>query len=224
VRTLGERTPMLRPRQNLHGQEMGNKGALTRARILKATAELMGRRPIRELKVAQIGELAAVSASTFYIYFESVAEAALAVIEGIYQATPQIMAILEREWNRDNVMQNARAFVQTYFAFWDRHHALLRVRNFAADEGDRRFFVARRRSVEPIHLALQAKMHHFQSKYPDAPQLHPPSTVSVIMAMLERTGAIIRLPSVHKATRPRQIESAIFLLASCMISPRPCNH
>jgi AcrR family transcriptional regulator len=207
---------MPKPRQNLYGQEMGAKGTLTRARILKATADLMEKRPIRELKVAEIGALAAVSSSTFYLYFESVSEAALAVVEALQQATPEIMAILGREWDRGNVLQNSKEFVQAYFLFWDHHHPHLAIRNFAADEGDRRFFDVRRRSMEPIHFALQEKIARFQAADPDAPRLHIPSTVSVLLAMLERTAQIVRLPSAHKATRPRQIESAAFLVASTM--------
>jgi AcrR family transcriptional regulator len=211
---------MAKPKQNLYGQDMGTKGKLTRDRILKATAELVEKRPMRELKVAEIGALAAVSSSTFYLYFESVSEAALAVIETLHQATPEVMTILEREWTRDNVMRNSKEFVQAYFSFWDRHHALLRVRNFAADEGDRRFIDARRNATAPIHLALQEKISHFQEIDPNAPPLHVPSTVSVILAMVERVAAIVRLPSAHKATRPRQIDSAAFLIASTMICPR----
>jgi AcrR family transcriptional regulator len=208
---------MARPKQNLYGQEMGNKGTLTRARILRATAELMEKRPIRELKVAEIGALAAVSSSTFYIYFESVSEAALAVVEELDQAQPEIMEILGREWTRETVSDYAKEFVHAYFAYWDRHHALLRVRNFAADEGNRKFFESRKRSIEPVHLGLQEKMARFQEMDPEAPPLHPPSTASVLLAMLERIAAVVRLPSAHKATRSRQIESAAFLIASTML-------
>jgi AcrR family transcriptional regulator len=200
---------------------MGNKGILTRARIVEATAELMQRRPLRELRVAEIGALAAVSTSTFYLYFESVADAGLAVVEELQQSTPEIMELLQSDWNHGNVLKKAKAFVQAYVSFWDRHHALLRVRNFAADEGDKRFFDARRRSVEPIHLALQEKIISFQERDPGAPPLDPPSTASVLMAMLERTAAVVRLPSAHRATRPRQLEAAAFIFACAMIGSLP---
>lgn len=184
---------------------------------MEATAEMMQRRPLRELRVAEIGTLAAVSSSTFYLYFESVAEAGLAVIEGLNQATPEVIELLDSEWNRENVLKKAKIFVQAYVNFWDRHHALLRVRNFAADEGDKRFFDARRRSVEPIHLGLQAKISAFQRRYPDAPQLDPASTASVLLSMLERVAGVVRLPSAHKATRPRQLEATAYLFACAMI-------
>ena len=208
---------MAKAKQNLRSQEIGNKGALTHARILKATASLMAKRSIRDLKVAEIGSLAAVSASTFYVYFESVPDAALAVVEELDQATPEVMAILGRAWTRETVFTDAKALVQAYMAYWDDHHAILHVRNFVADEGDRRFLAARRRSSDPIHIALQAKIRQFQATDPQAPKLHPPSAATVLMATLERTSAIVRFPSTHKATRPRQIETVAFLIASVMV-------
>ncbi len=208
---------MPKPKQNLYGQEMGNKGAQTRAKILKATESLIEKRSIRELKVSEIGTLAGVSSSTFYLYFQTVSEAALAVADEANQSSPEIMAVLDREWTKDNVLENSREFVKLYFSYWAEHAAILRVRKFAADEGDRRFYEARRRSVEPIHFALQRKFSHFQSIDKNAPKLHVPSAGSVLLAMLERTAAIVLQPSVHKATRPRQIEVAAFLLASAMV-------
>ena len=200
---------------------MGSKGILTRSRIVAATANLMQRRPLRELRVAEIGQMAAVSSSTFYLYFESVAEAGLAVVEEVVQATPELMSLLASEWTADNVMIKAKAFVQNYMTVWDTHHALLRIRNFVADEGDKRFHDVRRRAVEPIHLGLQEKVQALQSDLPPDQRLDPPSTASVVLAMLERTASLVRLPSAHKATRPRQIETTAFMLACALMGGMP---
>lgn len=208
---------MTKAKRNLYGQTIGDKGRQTRDRILKATTEMLERRSIRELKVAEIGSHAGISSSAFYLYFDSVTAAALAVVEEINQATPELMAILERTWIPDTVHDDAREFVRCYLGFWQRHQAVLLLRNFAADEGDRRFFDARRVAIEPIHFALQDKMRVFQKSRTGATHLHAPSTVSVLLAMLERTATIIRLPSAHKATRARQIDAAAFLLASAML-------
>jgi len=208
---------MTRPKKNLYGQDMGSKGFRTRERIVAATADLLQRRPLREIRVAEIGEGAGVSTSTFYLYFESVSDAGLAAVEQVEQATPEIIELLEEEWTREDLLQKTRALVDLYFAVWDKQHALLRVRNFVADEGDRRFADARRRAIEPVHLLLQVKIDEFQAGLPDELRLDPPSTISVILAMLERTAQIIRLPSAHKATRARQVETVAFLVA-CAIS------
>lgn len=210
---------MTKSNRNLYGQTIGDKGRQTRDRILKATTELLERRSIREMKVAEIGAQAGISSSAFYLYFDSVTAAALAVVEQINQATPDLMAVLNREWTAETVHDDARDFVRIYLGFWQKHQAVLLLRNFAADEGDRRFFEARRLSIEPIHFALQEKILAFQKQASGqaATRLHAPSTVSVLLAMLERTATIIRLPSAHKATRARQVDAAAFLVASAVL-------
>lgn len=212
---------MPRPKQNLYGQEMGNKGKSTRTRIVSATADLMRRRPLRDLRVAEIVQLASVSTATFYLYFSSVAEAGLAAVEEVEQATPEILGVLESEWTQDNVLDRSKAFVQAHLAVWDKHHALLRVRNFVADEGDKRFYNARRHAIEPIHLALQAKIKQMQASLPPEERLDPPSTASTLLAMVERVAQLVRMPSAHKATRPRQIETTAFLVACAIIGGAP---
>ena len=207
---------MTRPKQNLYGQEMGSKGFLTQEKIVNATADLMLSRPLREIKVADIGQSAGISTSTFYLYFETVGDSALAAIERVEQSSPKVVKLLKKTWTRETLLENCKKLVNIYFSIWDEHHALLRVRNFVADEGDRRFFDARRRSLEPIHMALQEKISELQSDLPEEMRLDPPSTASVVLAMLERTSQIIRLPSVHKATRPRVTETTAFLVASAL--------
>lgn len=208
---------MARPKQNLYGQEMGSKGFLTREKIIEATTALLSRGDLRNLRVAEIGQQAGVSTSTFYLYFESVNDAGLAAVERVEQATPEIMSLLETQWTSQDLLKKSKAFVSYYFAVWHKNQALLRVRNFMADEGDRRFHDVRRRAVEPIHLQLQSKIAELQADLPEHRRLHPPSTASVVLAMLERTSQVVLLPSAHKATRPRQIETASFLVA-CALS------
>ncbi|MCC0057618.1 MAG: TetR/AcrR family transcriptional regulator [Rhodobiaceae bacterium] len=207
---------MARPTQNLYGQSMGSKGLLTREKIISATADLLVRRPLREIKVAEIGQSAGVSTSTFYLYFETVSDAALAAINQIDQSSPKLTELLKVPWTREILLENAKRLVNLYITFWDEHHALLRVRNFVADEGDKRFVDARRRSVEPLHLLLQEKIHELQANLPEERRLDPPSTASVILALLERTAQTVRLPSAHKATRPRSIETTAFLVAAAL--------
>lgn len=207
---------MARPKQNLYGQEMGSKGFLTQEKIINAMADLLVGRPLREIKVADISQSAGISTSTFYLYFETVGDAALAAIERVEQSSPRIVKLLNQSWTRDTLLENCKKMVKIYFSIWDKHHALLRVRNFVADEGDRRFFDVRRRSLEPIHLALQEKISGLQAELPERLRLDPPSSASVILAMMERTAQVIRLPSVHKATRPRVTETTAFLVASAL--------
>lgn len=208
---------MARPKQNLYGQEMGNKGLLTRDKIVTATAELLSRCSLRDIRVAEIGQIAGVSSATFYLYFESVSDAGLAAVERVEQSTPEILELLQSKWARSDLLELSRALVNAHFAVWDKHHALLRIRNFMADEGDKRFLDVRKRAIEPLHLQIQNKIAELQQDLPEERRLDPPSTASVVLAMLERTAQIIRLPSAHRATRPRQVETAAFLVA-CALS------
>ena len=201
---------------NLYGQEMHNKGRTTRKRIMDATAELMSKVSIRDLRPVEIGRVAGVSKATFYIYFDSVEDAALAVVETTNQSTPKIMAILDSNWTPQDVLDRCRDFVRVYTTYWKQHHAIMRVRNLAADEGDARFFQARRQSIEPIHFALQRQIAAFQHAGTCSLQFHPPSTASVLLATLERLSAVLCHASVHGATRKGQVESAALLLVGAL--------
>jgi AcrR family transcriptional regulator len=64
--------------QNLYGQAMGRKGSETRARLMRATVELLEKRSLRDVSVSDIATLAGTSSSSFYIYFADVTAAALA--------------------------------------------------------------------------------------------------------------------------------------------------
>jgi AcrR family transcriptional regulator len=198
-----------RPR-NLYGQSIGRKGAETRERLLKATIELLEKRSLRDVSVADITALAGTSTSGFYIYFADVAAAALAIAETIYQITPEIETILVKEWTAEDAKSNAYALVNSYVNFTRQHHAILRVRNLAADEGDRRFEEARHKAVERIHELLTARIAAADNG------LDPSSGASAVLALMERISAISRLPLRRHHSRPKLITSAAFLVASAM--------
>lgn len=202
--------------KNLYGQEIRRKGRETRQRIMDATAQLMATVPIRDLRIVDIGRIANVSKATFYIYFESVEEAALAVIDGLNQSTPQIMQILASEWELEQIEKKVRELVNAYFSYWRDNQALLRVRNFAADEGDKRFFLSRKKAIGPLHVKFQEKIVILQEQGICPAGLHPPSTVSVILAMLERVAAIIGQPSAHGATSRGERDGAVAMITSAL--------
>ncbi|MGX7000424.1 TetR family transcriptional regulator [Caballeronia sp. KNU42] len=198
-----------RPR-NLYGQSIGRKGAETRERLIKATVELLEKRSLRDVSVADITAVAGTSSSGFYIYFSDVAAAALAVAETIIQITPEIEALLSKEWTAENADANAHALVSAYVNFTRQHHAILRVRNLAADEGDRRFEDARHKAVARIHELLTARIEAANNG------LDPSSGASAVLALMERISAISRLPLRRHHSRPKLISSAAFMVASAM--------
>lgn len=197
-------------KQNLYGQSMGRKGAETRERLLKATVELLEKRSLRDVSVAEITALAGTSSSGFYIYFADVPAAALAVAETINQITPEIEALLSKPWSAKEAQANAFALVNAYANFTRQHHAILRVRNLAADEGDRRFEEARHKSVARIHELLAARIASAENG------LDPSSGASAVLALIERITAIARLPLRRHHSRKSLISSAAFMVASAM--------
>src|SRR5882724_13427500 len=109
--------------QNLYGQSMGRKGTETRERLIRATTELLEKRPLRDVVVSDIAILAGTSSSSFYIYFADVSSAALAAAQGVEQITPEIEAILAQPWSRSEAQNKAIALLESYVNFSSQHHA-----------------------------------------------------------------------------------------------------
>jgi AcrR family transcriptional regulator len=198
--------------QNLYGQSMGRKGTETRARLIRATVELLEKRSLRDVSVSDIANLAGTSSSSFYIYFADVTAAALAAAEGVKQITPEIESILRQKWKPSEAQDNAVALVEAYVNFASQHHAILRIRNLSADEGDKRFEEARHQGVARIHELLEARLAEIGNG------LDPSAGASAVLALMERIAAIARLPLRRHHSRKSLIVAAAFLIANAMTS------
>ncbi|MFZ9049305.1 MAG: TetR/AcrR family transcriptional regulator [Steroidobacteraceae bacterium] len=189
---------------------MGRKGAQTRQRLIDATVELLERRPLRDVSVSEITALAGTSSSSFYNYFEDVAAAALAAAANIEQYTPEMGAILEEPWVKANAREKAMALMEAYVAFASSHHAILRVRNLAADEGDRRFHEVRHDAVAKLHRLLEKRITAAGNG------LDAGAGASAILSLMERIAAIARLPLRRNHSRKRLVGAAAFLIAASL--------
>jgi AcrR family transcriptional regulator len=209
-----DKTRRLRKRpQNLYGQAMGRKGTETRERLIRATTELLEKRPLRDVVVSDIAILAGTSSSSFYIYFADVSSAALAAAQGLEQITPEMEALLGAAWTPADAQDKAGALVESYVNFSSQHHAILRIRNLSADEGDKRFEDVRHRAVSRIHELLESRIVAAKNG------LDPSSGASAVLALMERIAAIARLPLRRHHSRKSLITAAAFLIASAM-TPR----
>jgi AcrR family transcriptional regulator len=209
-----DKTRRLRKRpQNLYGQAMGRKGTETRERLIRATTELLEKRPLRDVVVSDIAILAGTSSSSFYIYFADVSSAALAAAQGLEQITPDMEALLGAAWTPADAQDKAGALVESYVNFSSQHHAILRIRNLSADEGDKRFEDVRHRAVSRIHELLESRIVAAKNG------LDPSSGASAVLALMERIAAIARLPLRRHHSRKSLITAAAFLIASAM-TPR----
>jgi AcrR family transcriptional regulator len=203
-----------RPRENLYGQKMGRKGAETRARLMTAATKLLEKRSIRDLSVSEIAAMAGTSSSAFYVYFDDVNEVALAVAESVEQITPEIESLLSQHWSRADAKAKATALLNAYAAFWHEHHAILRIRNLAADEGEKRFEDVRHASVSHIRELLCKRIAAANNG------LDPASGASAVLVLVERVATIARLPlrSRH-SSRAQLIRSAAFMVAHALMPP-----
>jgi AcrR family transcriptional regulator len=202
-----------RPRkraQNLYGQSMGRKGTQTRERLIRATVDLLEKRSLRDVSVSDIATLAGTSSSSFYIYFADVTAAALAAAEGVEQITPQIEALLGQAWTHSEGQDKAAALLEAYVNFSSQHHAILRIRNLSADEGDKRFEEVRHRAVSRIHDLLESRIAELGNG------LDPSAGASAVLALMERIAAIARLPLRRHHSRKSLIVAAAFLIANAM--------
>ncbi|MCZ6821632.1 MAG: helix-turn-helix domain containing protein, partial [Deltaproteobacteria bacterium] len=72
------------------GRPLGRRALETRRRLLDATAELLGKRGVREIRVVEIARKVDTSPATFYQYFKDVEEATLALAEEAAQEMPAL--------------------------------------------------------------------------------------------------------------------------------------
>lgn len=190
---------------NQSGQLMGSKGLRKRRQIIHATSQLLETRSIRDLQAVDIAVAADTSASTFYLYFDDVPDAVLAAVGDLSQSSPTILRLLEEPWTPQNATDFALALVLEHIDYWDRHHALLRVRNLAAEEGDARFLRTRTLSLEPLLSALSRQVGRQQAAGRIDARFSPLAIAGVTLAMLDRIGAAMNYVRERKQVSERQI-------------------
>ncbi len=171
------------------GRPLGRRALDTRRRLLDATAELLGERSVREIRVVEIARKVDTSPATFYQYFRDVEEATLALTEEAAAEMPALAEKLAGSWKDGDGLETARAIVDAFIRHWDRHHAVLRLRNLAADEGDLRFRQVRRQAMTPILTELAQRIRESQEAGMIAREMNPHAAAAALAAILERLAA-----------------------------------
>lgn len=173
----------------LDGRSLGKRGALTRRRLLEATAALLETRGVRDLRVVDIAREVGTSPATFYQYFRDVEEAVLNLAEEVGEDLAPLGELLARPWSGDAGLASARDLVEAFVEYWDGHRAVLRTRNLAAQEGDQRFREVRNESFRPLREGLAAKVEESQRAGRVAPEIMPMAAAAALAAMMERMAA-----------------------------------
>lgn len=177
-------------RHNHYGQKIGSKGERTRQALIDATVEMLRSQSIREVSVVDVARAANTSPATFYVYFRGVAEVVLAALENASQTSPELEALIGRDWLEPGAAEAAARFVDAYIDLWNANGTIFRVRNLAAEEGDTRFYAARMRVAGPMMSAISEAVARTQAAGRLPRHLSPRACAGTILMMLERLAAV----------------------------------
>ena len=200
---------------NHHGQKIGSKGERTRRLLIETTVEMLETHGLREVSVMDVARAAKTSPATFYVYFRGVPEVVLAALEDASQTSPEIEAMFEGDWLGPGGTARAREFVEAYTELWNRNGTIFRVRNLAAEEGDKRFFDARAQASATMLRLLSEQVARGQAAGRTPANLNPKSCAGTILMMLERLAATgpLHLHEDANVSYPRLKDAAAYTIA-----------
>jgi len=191
------------------GRKLGPRGLRTRRRLLDATAELLCERGMRGAVVVEIARRAGTSPASFYQYFAGVEAAALELSAEAAAGLPEILKLLAGPLEGAAGLANARVLVAAFLDLWDAHHAVLRVRDHAADEGARTFRKNRRQALRPLLDALAERLERGAS---ERGVIHPYAAAAALATVLESVGGYHRELAYFGVDRDALIETSARLL------------
>ncbi|HEY9092526.1 TetR family transcriptional regulator [Parasphingorhabdus sp.] len=171
-------------------RKLGNKGQRTRQQLIDATVSLLEKNGLRDVSVADVARAINSSPATFYVYFKGVPEVVLAALENASQTSPELEALINRDWLAPGATEAALAFVECYTELWNQNRNIFAVRNLAAEEGDERFYEARMQQARPMMVAISEQVKRAQEAGRIPANLSPNSCGGTILMMLERLAAI----------------------------------
>jgi AcrR family transcriptional regulator len=194
------------------GRKLGPRALQTRDRLMEATAELLKERSVLDISVVDIARKVGTSPATFYHYFKDVEEVALNLAERAAGEMPAMIGLIDGSWKGKEGLERARSIVDAFIQHWDAHHAVLQLRNLAADRGDRRFMKVRRDAIGPVLDHLAGQITSAQEAGRVSADLHPYIAAAALGSILERLSAHYRDLSRFGATRDEFVETCARIL------------
>jgi AcrR family transcriptional regulator len=191
----------------LDGRPLGKRGAATRRRLLEATARLLESHGVRDLRVVDIAREVGTSPATFYQYFRDVEEAVLALTAEVGEELAPVDELLRRPWTGTSGLDTAREMVDAFIRYWDANRAVLRTRNLAAQEGDKRFRQVRNNSLRPLTEHLANAVAESQAARRVSAEIAPMAAAAALVALLERMAAFHRDLETLGVTRADVVET-----------------
>lgn len=143
---------------NKHGQSIGRKGAESRRRLMEATRELIADEPAHKITASAIARTAGLASQTFYLYFKDIDEILLALSHEASADMGDVQDALGIAWQAASPAEQAKHFIDAFTAYWDRHRAILTVRNYLSDSGHPAFLTVRQDAAMPLVNAIADRM------------------------------------------------------------------
>jgi AcrR family transcriptional regulator len=167
------------------GRVPGRRGRATRQRLLECTEGMLRASTYRDLKVVDIAREAGTSPATFYQYFPDVESAVLALAEDMVEQRSRFSGIVrDTRWRGRKGYAGAEALAAEFFDFWEEYRPVLRVVDFATEEGDRRFRNLRTKLLNDLTNALSEVITAMKLDGRHPPELEPTAAAAVLVAML----------------------------------------
>ena len=193
----------------------------TRQRLLEATAALLTERSVLDIPVVEISRRVGTSPATFYHYFEDVEAAALELAEQAAAEMPALVRLIDASWRGQAALATARAVVEAFVAHWDANHAVLMVRNFGAERGDRRFQAVRRRALRPVLERFAEHIAASQAAGRVSDSVHPYAAAAALASILERLAAYHQELEASGVTREDLVETCARMLVQTVTGRAP---
>jgi len=171
------------------GRVLGPRALKTRQRLLDATAQLLRDRSVLDISVVEIARKAETSPATFYHYFKDVEEATLQLARQAIEEMPAVLEQIDGSWDGARGFDTARGIAEAFLQHWETHHAVLLIRNLAADNGDRRFQKVRRDALAPVLERLADRILEAQEASHVSRTLHPFAAAAALGSILEKLSA-----------------------------------
>jgi len=204
------------------GRVLGPRALRTRRRLLDATAALFRERSVLDISVVEIARKAETSPATFYHYFKDVEEAALDLAREAADEMPGLLELIDGSWQGAAGMRTARSIAQAFMDHWEAHHAVLLIRNLAADKGDARFQEVRRAALSPMLERLSERIAEAQREGRVADSLHPFAAAAALGSLLESLSAHTAELTQRGAGRNELIATSAAILFQ-VVTGRPPN-
>ena len=189
--TVGARTS--KPPVAQSGRPLGPRALQTRQRILDATTLLLRERGVLDLSIVEIARAADASPATFYHYFRDVEQVALELAESAAGEMHEVVALVQGSWDGDEGLVRARNVMAWFIDHWDRHGAVLLLRNLESDRGNLTFHRVRRAALGPLLEELAKELRRGQADGRVAAELHPWVAAAAV-------GSVLELMAAHRET------------------------